>query len=315
MGGAAAANANLTNYAFVVLNDPGAGLSGLTEKLKAYVQKGGAALVAVGPKTAALGREPVSGMKVTASKIATRGTQRYFTALGADPTYPSLRRVGRLEGVRFFEVAALDLGKEESVVAAKLEDGSPLLVERKVGEGKAIVFASPLDNVANDFPVKPGYVPFVEQTAAYLGRVEEKSSAYAVDSYLDLRADKARAGTVEVTGPRGERALTLKESATASSLRLSEAGYYEVRRENGREELVAVNVDRRESDLDAVARENLALWEASGKGGAAQNAAGAASAAAPEAEPQSFWWWIALLAALTLTAEQLFSARYLQART
>lgn len=106
-----------------------------------------------------------------------------------------------------------------------MEDGSPLLVEKRVGEGRVVVLASSLDNVANDFPVRPGFVPFIEQTAAYLGRVEDKTSAYGVDSYLDLRADASKPGTVEVIGPRGERALTLKESATAASLRLAESGF------------------------------------------------------------------------------------------
>lgn len=316
MGPAAAGNVNLTNYAFVVLNDSAAAASGLEDKLKRYVEGGGALLVAAGPKTAALPAIPVAGLKLDGSRIAQRGAERFFTAAQADPTYPSLRRSGRLDGVRFFEVVKLEAASGPGViVAAKLEDGSPLLVEKRVGEGRVIVLASSLDNVANDFPVRPGFVPFVEQTAAYLGRVEDKTSAYGVDSYLDLRADASKPGTVEVIGPRGERALTLKESATAASLRLAESGFYEMRSGSGREDLIAVNVDRRESDLDPVARENLALWEASGKGGASQNVGpDAQQLSGPDAEAQSFWWWIALLAAITLAAEQLFSARYLQAR-
>lgn len=313
---AAAGNVNLTNYAFVVLNDIGGAASGLEDKLKKYVEGGGAVFVAAGPKTAALRELPVAGLKLDGSRIAQRGAERFFTAAQADPTYPSLRRSGRLDGVRFFEVAKIEAVTGPGlIVAAKLEDGSPLLLEKKMGEGKAIIFASTLDNNANDFPVKPGFVPFVEQTAAYLGRVEDKTSSYGVDSYLDLRSDASKAGAVEVIGPQGERALTLKESATASSLRLAESGFYEMRSGSGREDLIAVNVDRRESDLDPVAKENLALWEASGKGTAAQGGANdVQNASGPDAEAQSFWWWIAMLAAVTLAAEQLFSARYLQAR-
>ncbi len=316
MSMAAAANATLANYAFVVLNDPGINAKSFEGVLKRYVESGGAVLIAAGPQTAALPLVPVAGLKVNGSQLASRNTQRYFAAAQVDPTYPSLRRAGRLEGVRFFEAAKIEAVNGPGVlVAAKLEDGSPLLIEKRLGEGKAIVFASTLDNVANDFPVKPNFVPFVEQTAAYLGRVEEKSTAFPVDSYLDLRADQARAGSVEVIGPKGERALTLQESTTAASLRLSEAGFYDVRRANGRQELVAVNIDRRESDLEPVGRENLELWEASGKtGGLGQTSQAGLGAEAPPPDNQSFWWWVALLAALTLTAEQVFSARYLQAR-
>ncbi len=312
MSPAGAANANLSNYAFVVLNDPGINIKGIEGPLKKYVEGGGAVLIATGTQTGAMPTVPVAGLKVTGSKVASRGTQRYFAPANMDPTYPSLRRSGRMEGVRFFQFAGLE-APAGALVAAKLEDGSPLLIETKLGEGKVITFASTFDNVSNDLPVKPGFVPFVEQTAAYLGKVEERTSSYAVDSYLSLRSDLKRASSVEVIGPDGQRALSLKEAATANTLRLGESGFYDVRRENDRQELVAVNVDRRESDLDIVPRENLQLWENTGtSAGTSGQAANVMDSPSPE--PQSFWWWVALVAFAILVAETLLSARYLQVK-
>jgi hypothetical protein len=318
MSPAAASNVNLSNYAFIAANDPADSLSLLEGKLKSYLENGGAMFLAAGPRTAPLGKLPVVGLPLDGSVLAQRGSQRYFTATEADPTFPSLRRAERLSGIRFFEATKITAEPGPGLlVAARLENGSPLLLEKRIGEGRAIIFASSLDNVSNDLPVKPAYVPFLEQTAAYLGRVEDKNTNYTVDSYLDLRAATSTGGSVEVLGPDGQRALSLKEAATASSLLLGEAGFYEMRRPGGREELIAVNVDRRESDLDAVSRENLALWEASGKDAAAAAADPARPDFTPTPDPvqQSFWWWIALLAAVTLAAEQLYSARYVQART
>ncbi len=312
MSPASAASANLGNYSFVVLNDPGVNIKGIEATLKKYVEGGGSILIATGTQTGAMAEVPVVGLKTTGSKLASRGTQRYFAPANVDPTFPSLRRTGRLEGVRFFQFVGLEV-PSESLVAAKLEDGSPLLIETKIGEGKVITFASTFDNVSNDLPVKPGFVPFIEQTAAYLGRVEERTSSYAVDSYLSLRTDQKRASSVEVIGPDGQRALSLKEAAAANTLRLSEAGFYDVRRENDRQELVAVNVDRRESDLDNVPRENLQLWENTGKAAGTNGPAGNVMDS-PAPEPQSFWWWVALFAFVTLIAESLLSARYLQVK-
>jgi hypothetical protein len=34
------------------------------------------------------------------------------------------------------------------------------------------VFASTFDNIDNDFPLHASFVPFVEQTARYLGRMD-----------------------------------------------------------------------------------------------------------------------------------------------
>jgi hypothetical protein len=50
-----------------------------------------------------------------------------------------------------------------------------------------------------------------------------------------------------VLNPHGARAVTLAESARAQNIQLTEQGFYEVRRPNHRNELIAVNPDRRES--------------------------------------------------------------------
>ncbi len=308
----AAASANLSNYAFIVLNDPGVNVKGIESTLRKYVEAGGAVWIAAGPQTGGMPTVPVAGIPSDGSRVASRGGQRFFAPSNVDPTFPSLRRTGRLEGVRFFQYVNMQ-APEGAIVAARLEDGSPLLMEIKMGEGKILIFASSFDNVSNDLPVKPGFVPFVEQTAEYLGRVEDRSTSYIVDSYLDLRSDQQRAASVEVIGPGGERALSLKEAAAANTIRLVDAGFYEVRRENDRQEMIAVNVDRRESNLDPVDRENLQLWEESGRGTAAA-ASDPANLDRPTPEPQSFWWWAALVALFALMAESFVSARYLQAK-
>jgi len=54
-------------------------------------------------------------------------------------------------------------------VLAKMNDQTPLVMERSIGEGKVIAFASTFDNVSNDLPIHASWVPFVTQTAMYLG--------------------------------------------------------------------------------------------------------------------------------------------------
>jgi len=84
---------------------------------------------------------------------------------------------------------------------------------------------------------------------------------------------------VDVMGPDGKRAISLKDSATTQAFRLTGEGFFELRRANGRNELIAVHADRRESDLDVVPRETLALWQgtgATGSGGAGKGPVGQA---------------------------------------
>jgi hypothetical protein len=59
---------------------------------------------------------------------------------------------------------------------------------------------------------------------------------------------------VDVLDPKGERVFSLAEAAKAQNIQFTMAGFYDIRRPNGRNELVAVNADRRESDLTPLRR-------------------------------------------------------------
>ncbi len=87
-----------------------------------------------------------------------------------------------------------------------------------------------------------------------------------MDAYLELRNAKEKGQGVEVTDPEGKRPLTLGEAASAQSFQLTEAGYYQLRLADGRQNRVGVNPDPKESNLDVIPDDVLALWQ--GKGGA-----------------------------------------------
>jgi len=104
-----------------------------------------------------------------------------------------------------------------------------LLLEKKIGEGNVLLFASGLDNLTNDFPLHPIFVPFVEQTALYLSGTERRSGARVVDSFLELRSSKEQSVGVEVTDPQGHRPLSLKDSTSTQTFQLTSAGFYELK--------------------------------------------------------------------------------------
>jgi hypothetical protein len=113
---------------------------------------------------------------------------------------------------------------------------------------------------------------------------------------------------VDVIDPDGKRALSLKESATTQSFRLPREGFYELRRANGRHELIAVHADRRESDLDIIPKETLALWQGTGT-----TAPGGAGPGGDAPKPVSLWWYFALALLAASLAESFFASRYLSA--
>jgi hypothetical protein len=173
-----------------------------------------------------------------------------------------------------------------------------------------VLLTSGLDNLTNDFPLHPAFVPFIEQTARYLAGSERQGGARPVDAYLELRNAKEKGQGVEVTDPEGKRPLTLGEAASAQSFQLTEAGYYQLRLANGRQDVIGVNADPRESNLDVIPDDVLAVWQ--GKGGqASQDASAPQGPAAPHKTPQSLWWYVMLLVLASGVAESVLASRYL----
>ena len=301
-----AANQAFSKYAFVVLSDVGSMPSGLENSLRSYVTNGGSLLVVLGPGSAALAHVPVSNQPIQGSNYASREGDRFQIVANADAEHPALRRANKLDGVQFYQVIKVD--PADSRVLARLTNQLPLLLEKQVGEGRVMVFTSTFDRISNDLPLHASFVPFVEETARYLGGQQDQSANVAVDSYLELRSAKDQGSSVEVVDPDGHNPLSLKETTTAVSYQVNREGFYEIHRTNGRQEVVAVHADRRESDLTPISQETLDLWkntgrstETSGPGGASEN----------QARPWSLWRYALLLVLLTAIIESVIASRYL----
>ena len=254
-----AANQDPSKYAFVVLSDALVVPSTLESNLVRYVRGGGSVLVIAGTSAAHRPRIPVLDNTILQARSYTGGGAGYLTVGEADPSHPSMDKAAQWAGVKFYYAVQVDPG--DARVVAKLSDGTPILLDEKMGEGRILLFTSGLDNLTNDFPLRAIFVPFVEQTAWYLSGTERRSGSRLVDSFLELRTAKEQAVSVEVIDPDGHRPLSIKEAASAQSFQLTHAGFYQLRLANGREDLVGVNADRRESDLDLIPADVLASVE------------------------------------------------------
>src|ERR1035441_8172975 len=163
-----AGNLNLSRFAFVVVCDTGNLPKGLDQNLESYVNSGGQVLVVLGRGFASGGTVPVTQLKAGGARYASAEAIRFQTVAYADGPSPPIRRGNLWDGVRFYQSIVVEPGvvKEGGArVLARLADDTPLLLEQPVGEGRVMVFTSPLDNVGSDFPVSTAFVPFIEQTA------------------------------------------------------------------------------------------------------------------------------------------------------
>ncbi|RSL15532.1 putative membrane protein (TIGR02226 family) [Edaphobacter aggregans] len=306
-----AADADPTKYAFVVLSDVVSIPSILENSLLQYVKNGGSVLIAVGTSEAHRQRIPVFGESASDARFYSRAGG--FSNVGqVDGSHPAMKESAGWKDAKFYYATVVDAGR--SRVAARLADGTPLLMDKQIGQGHVLVFASGFDNVTNDLPLHPAFVPFVDQSARYLSGVERLSGARVVDSFVQLRSvtnEGNQGASVEIVGPDGKRPLSLQEEAAAQSLRLTRAGFYQIRFANGRDALIAVNPDRRESGLDLIPQDVLKLWSGSGNADVAATQGVAAAAGEEKKNAYSLWWWVMLLILIAAVAESVVASRYL----
>ena len=88
---------------------------------------------------------------------------------------------------------------------------------------------------------------------------------------------------------------------------LAMTGFYDVKRPNGRHELAAVNADRRESDLDVISADTLALWQNTAQGKREVASGGETG----EQKPVELWWYVLIAVLALAVAESLLGNRHL----
>ena len=303
-----------SKFAFVVLSDTAKLPSIFEHTLAQYVAKGGGVLIALGTDTQRRAHIPLWMDDVRDTHNYSRsGTA---TMVGqVDFTHPALaqEQPGRDNGgwadVKFFYAASVDPGKAR--VAARLSDGTPLLLDKQTGEGRILLFTSGLENLTNDLPLHPVFVAFVDKAARYISGRERLNSSQLVDSFVQLRSTAEPLGeiaNVEVIDPEGQRPLSLSEARTVQTFQLRRAGFYQVRFANGRDAVIAVNPDRRESDLQPIAPDVLQLWS-----GTSSNNVPVRGTTVDEVKyrPVNLWWYVMLLALVVALAETTLAGSYM----
>jgi hypothetical protein len=311
--------AALDKHAVVILNDtvfpPGAGGGAL----KKFVERGGGLLVVMGDHSSwPQGEADLMPGRLGATVDRTTGRSGSLGYLDySHPVFEVFKapRSGDFSAAHVFKYRALEPGPTDRVVA-RFDDGAVAAAERKIGNGRVVVWTSTLDDSWTDIAVKPIFLPLVHQLVRYLAHYEPATSWYTVGQVLDLSARaKSRADRIVVT-PKGER-ITQAGAGEGNGglIELNEQGVYEVRSAGvaaGRPEAIAVNLDPVESDLTPLDPRELV---ASVTGHATPEAA--AQPIAPqemtreESERRQGLWWYLLFAGLLLLATETVISNHL----
>jgi hypothetical protein len=141
----------------------------------------------------------------------------------------------------------------QTAVVGTLDEGSPFLLTRAVGAGRALLMGGPLDREWSDLVIRPDFVPFAQQCARFLTRrAPERGREVAFGRPLAL--DLSGEGPFFDLSPEGERVvLTPTEGEAARAWSLPKArglGHHQVLGEGGAVvERFVVSLDAKGSDL------------------------------------------------------------------
>lgn len=230
---------------------------------------------------------------------------------GGHPVFTGLREVrgGDLTGVRVFRQRLLQ--PDSMAVLARFDDGQAALAEARLGRGRVLVMATALDNVWNDLPIQPIFVPLMHSLARHAAQVVEERSSWLVGEVATLDASSLEGReAVVIVHPSGER--TRRELAGGPlAVTLEEAGVYQVRVPGVGGALLAslaANPDPSESDLATLDPADLATAAGAPPGEAVPVVDGDPFQR-PDDPGRSEWWIVAAVAALLMVTELVVAAR------
>ncbi len=219
-----------------------------------------------------------------------------------------------------------------ATVLMHLEGKKPLLLERAIGKGRTLLFASSLDMEWNDLPLRSVFLPFVQELLKYAMKLDVDSDEPRVGDQIPIgrlnpnlqSALRAVTGltdsfsqTWKVRSPSGEGIELDRQRLTESdAFTVEEPGFYKTEVRNLNYPL-AVNLPHAESDLSGMdpARFNEMIERTADRG--TSKDAGGATAEERQAweRSQGVWWYLIILAACLLLLESWLANRMTSART
>lgn len=280
------------DYELVVVADAAVLDSADANRLRAYLEDGGGLLLALGPRSPRLAEVPLTGHAFAPQATQLSGSVASAVTIGSiETSHPALAGLDTLRAARFTRYAAIEETAEDEVLI-RLETGDPLLIERRPGNGRLLLYTSSLNRDWNDLPKEPAFVPFVAGLADHLLGGAGFTNEAALGSTLALASMGMSGG--EIFDPDGEPVLGLRGAGT--DVLLDRIGFYELVG-GGRNELVAVNFDGRESNLAPAGESTLTRWRDLGRAAEAAEAAGGGALEEEIQVPFGYWILLLLLAA------------------
>ncbi len=223
------ASRNLDGYAAVFMANVARPSADAAASVVRYVEGGGGLFIALGDRVdgdvwnqrmRAVLPQPLGLRRTAAARpgsqegetVDTRPAERLAPIDRRHPLLAWFQGSGEgLTSARFFQYTLLEPASDSPSrsVVLRYESGAPALVEADIGRGRVLLLTTTVDREWTDLPIRPGFLPLVQEAARRLGGVPsgDAISALPIGAAREIPAapDDRR---IEIIKPDGEgRAL------------------------------------------------------------------------------------------------------------
>jgi hypothetical protein len=187
----------------------------------------------------------------------------------------------------------------------QFDSTEPAFVERKVGAGRTMLFASSLDLEWNNLALQGLYLPFVHETLRHLVQADSSARSFAVGDSFTV-GDPDRNQSVTITDVDGSETLLDSGNFTVTA---AKPGILVAQSDNQRANY-AINVLARESNFGKLPVTNLYDRVINPDTSPIQSREVQTAQMIREIEgPQRVWWWLLCLVGLLILAEAVIANR------
>src|SRR6476620_10549837 len=220
------ANRDLASYGAVFLANVARPSATVAAAVTRYVEGGGGLFISVGdrvdadswnqtmnkvlPQPLGLKRSAAAlpGARPEGETVDLRPAERLAPIDRRHPLLAAFPARGEgLASARFFQFLLLAPLPEASGrrIVLRYENGSPALVDAEVGRGRVLLLTTSVDREWTDLPIRPGFLPLVQEAARYLAAAPSGDATATVTvgakREIVLSADDKR---IEVVKPNGD---------------------------------------------------------------------------------------------------------------
>lgn len=230
----------------------------------------------------------------------------YLVIADFDRRHPILRPLDSDWSARFEEHWTLE-PYEDADVLMQFDSAEPAFVERRVGAGRSLLFASSLDLEWNNLALQGLFLPFVHETLRHLVSAEDSKRDFEIgDSFALLNNAELAGADISVSDVDGQPLQLPDDNATVRATRpgIINASV------NGVTSRYAINVLAEESNLAKAPVTNLYDRVINPDTSPVQSRRVRTEQLVAELErPQRVWWWILCLVGILVIAEALIANR------